>query len=179
MQCQLKELHDAVEGLSGIDRVKLWWLKRQHYITEPLRLGHKLAAKLETGRSRPSACLAVDTAKEDHTGQIPPLGLKAGERVRVKSLEKIQSTLDSHGKYEGMGYMDVEMNKHCGKVYAVQKPVSLFFDERRWRMLKLRDVVILEGVFCELPTTAAEDWAGCDRTCFLFWKEAWLERLNP
>jgi hypothetical protein len=45
-------------------------------------------------------------------------------------------------------------------------------------MLKLRDVVILDGVYCESEGSSNEAWAGCDRTCFLFWKEAWLERAE-
>ena len=44
-------------------------------------------------------------------------------------------------------------------------------------MSKVRDVVMLDGVYCESAPYDRQDWAGCDRTCFLFWKEAWLERV--
>ncbi len=44
-------------------------------------------------------------------------------------------------------------------------------------LIQDKDVVILEGVHCEPPPDIGEDWAGCKRTCFLFWKEAWLERV--
>ena len=44
------------------------------------------------------------------------------------------------------------------------------------RMLRIRNTVILDEVYCEPPADGSDDYAGCHRTCFLFWKEAWLER---
>jgi len=142
-------------------------------------VGRKLKAKLSSKNPSPSACVAADEAAADRSKRVVQLGLKEGERVRVKLLEEIRDTLDGEGRCGGLGFMDVEMKKYCGGIYTVRKQVNLFFDERRWRMLKVRDVVILDGVFCELPAKAAEDWGGCDRTCFLFWKEPWLERVKP
>lgn len=98
--------------------------------------------------------------------------------VRVKSSEEIEKTLNEKGQCEGISYIRSVMNKYCGGVYRVKKRINLFFDERRWRLSKLQNVVILDGVFCESPPTQSEDWSGCDRTCFLFWKEAWLERVT-
>ena len=69
------------------------------------------------------------------------------------------------------------MADHCGQEYVVGKRVRRFFDERTRRLLKLRNVVILDGVYCEPPRGDFHDYAGCDRTCFFFWKEAWLERV--
>jgi hypothetical protein len=109
----------------------------------------------------------------------PPLGLRPGDRVRVKSLEEIRRTLDARGRCDRLAFMPSAMSKYCGAVFAVHKPVRFFFDERQQRLCRLRDVVILEGVFCEPPLEIPEDWGGCDRTCFLFWKEAWLERVHP
>ncbi|MBA4393857.1 MAG: hypothetical protein C0407_09925 [Desulfobacca sp.] len=148
-------------------------------ILDPMIVGRKLAAKLSAGNPRHSTCIASDGPAMKPRESIAPINLKEGERVRVKSLAEIKKTLDQDGRTEGLGYMDVEMNKHCGGIYTIRKRINLFFDERRWRMLKIRNVLILDGVFCELPADAANDWAGCDRTCFLFWKEAWLERLKP
>ena len=69
------------------------------------------------------------------------------------------------------------VDAYCGKSFTVRKRIRRFFDERTRRMVKLRDVVILEGVFCEVSPLGFEEYAGCDRTCFLFWKESWLERV--
>jgi hypothetical protein len=85
--------------------------------------------------------------------------------------------LDEEGRTDGLGFMTSAMRKYCGGIYTVRKRIRLFFDERRREMLKARNVVILDGVYCESPPDDTEDWAGCDRTCFLFWKEAWLERV--
>jgi len=110
--------------------------------------------------------------------RLPALGLRPGERVRVRALEEIRRTLDGHGRYDRLAFMPAVMAPFCGRVFPVRKRVQLFFDERRQRLCRLRDVVILEGVYCEPALDIREDWGGCDRTCFLFWKEAWLERAG-
>jgi len=187
MQCQLQLAYDSAEKLSLANRFNLWRQKQQRYglmtlkkiISDPMIVGRKLKAKLSGKNPSPSAGVTADKAAADRSKKVVPIGLKAGERVRVKSLEEIQDTLDGDGRCGGLGFMDVEMKKYCGGIYTVRKRINLFFDERRWRMLKVRDVVILDGVFCELPAKAEEDWGGCDRTCFLFWKEPWVERLKP
>jgi hypothetical protein len=106
------------------------------------------------------------------------LGLKAGDCVRVLSLEEITSTLDDRGTLDGMGFLPAMMARYCGGTYTVRKPVQRFFDERSWRMLRLKDSVILEGVYCEPELFLRSEFAGCQRSCFLFWKEAWLERAT-
>ncbi|OGP51145.1 MAG: hypothetical protein A2Y79_03390 [Deltaproteobacteria bacterium RBG_13_43_22] len=180
MNCQLQASHGSPEPISVADRFGFWWRKRQHYlldtarkiITDPLIVRRKLETKL--GGKNPAAAVC---ASEEGSKTVPLLGLKGGERVRVKSLEEINDTLNAEGRCGGLGFMTVEMKKYCGGIYTVRKRIHWFFDERRWRMLKVKDTVILDEVFCELPANIEEDWAGCDRTCFLFWHEAWLERL--
>ncbi len=106
----------------------------------------------------------------------PPLRLQEGERVRVKTLEQIRATLDPVGDCEGLGFMPVQA-AFCGREFTVHKRVERFFDERTRRMLRIRNTVILDGVYCEPPADGSDDYSGCHRTCFLFWKEAWLERV--
>jgi hypothetical protein len=105
-----------------------------------------------------------------------PLGLQPGERVRVRPVHEIMETLDEGFRFEGLGYMPGVMDPYSGGVYTVYKRVDRFFDERNWKLCKLKGVVILESVYCDPPGTGPEEYAGCDRSCFLFWKEAWLER---
>ena len=38
--------------------------------------------------------------------------------------------------------------------------------------------MLLEGVCCMPPKGRLDDFAGCQRMCLLFWKEAWLERVS-
>jgi hypothetical protein len=103
--------------------------------------------------------------------------LREGETVRVRSLPEIRRTLDADGCCQGLAYLPVVMDRYSGSVFTVRKRINRFFDERRWKMLTVRNVVILDGVHCEPPGTANDAWADCDRSCFLFWKEAWLERI--
>lgn len=100
-----------------------------------------------------------------------------GDRVRVRSREQIAATLDARSRCDNLSYMPEVMDRYCGQSFRVRRRVDRFFDERRWRMCKLRGVVILDGAFCEPSRLLASDWAGCARSCFVFWKEQWLERL--
>jgi hypothetical protein len=88
------------------------------------------------------------------------------------------SVLPEAGERIGLAYMPA-MDRYTGQTFTVRKRIERLVDERTRSMLKVRDVVILEGVFCEVPLTSDVDYGGCQRTCFLFWKEDWLERVAP
>ena len=109
--------------------------------------------------------------------QPEALGLEPGDRVQVKSVDEIAATLDEEGRFEGLAYIPGLMDQYCGQTYTVRKRVVHFFDERSWRMVKVKNIVLLDEVFCEPPRHIHCDWAACDRTCFLFWKEGWLRRV--
>ncbi len=100
--------------------------------------------------------------------------LQPGDWVRVKSLEAVQQTLNRRGMCGGLRFMPVQ-HAYCGKTFRVFKQVNTFLDERDFRMKRLRDVVILEGVYCD---GSPLEPVPCDRSCFLFWKEAWLEKVD-
>jgi hypothetical protein len=108
---------------------------------------------------------------------IKPLNLQAGEKVRVKSLEEIRKTLNKDNKLMGLSFF-APMEKFCGGTYTVHKRVERIFNERKWRMSKIKSVVLLEGVFCDGVGGIEKMWDGCDRSCYLWWKEAWLERVT-
>jgi hypothetical protein len=98
------------------------------------------------------------------------LDLKPGDLVQVKSLEEILKTLDAKGRYHGLVFTP-EMKKHCGKPYRVYKRLELMFDEYHKSQRRLKNTVLLENVVCE------GTGLGCDRSCFLYWREVWLRRL--
>lgn len=186
VECQVKNLPDAGRELSFWERSTLRILKLVRFlarglrkvISDPAVLPRKITTVMESrlGLSSRSPALSNTTASARPQSTHPPLRLKPGELVRVKSPNEIQATLNDDGQCEGMSYMASVMNKYCGGTYTVRKPMHQFFDERRQRLCKIRNVVILEGVYCEPPKDSDKAYAGCDRTCFLFWKEAWLER---
>jgi CelD/BcsL family acetyltransferase involved in cellulose biosynthesis len=105
----------------------------------------------------------------------PPLELKEGERVRVRTIAEIVATLDERERCDGLAWMDL-MAPFCGRTFTVVRRVNRFFDERTRRMLRCRNAVLLEGVHCVPTSDAPYDYAGCERMCLLFWHEAWLER---
>jgi hypothetical protein len=97
--------------------------------------------------------------------------------VRVKSLEEIRETLNAENKCQGLSFFK-PMERFCGGEFRVVKRVERIFNERRWKMSKIKNVVLLEGVFCDGRGTPEKHWHGCDRNCYLWWKEAWLERAR-
>jgi hypothetical protein len=100
--------------------------------------------------------------------------LQAGDVVRVRSRAEIEATLDHWRQLKGCSFMAAEMEQYCGTTRRVFKRVERFVDERDLRVKKARGIVFLEGVFC----TGTADFGPCDRTCYLFWREEWLEKIE-
>lgn len=102
------------------------------------------------------------------------LDLQPGELVQVRSLDEIYSTLDGEGKYKGLLFMP-EMEDFCEKKYHVFKKVRSITLETDGEVRKLKSpTVFLEGVYCD-----GKRHNDCDRSCLLFWREAWLKRVEP
>ena len=101
--------------------------------------------------------------------------MTAGTRVRVRSRGEIERTLDRDGRSNGCAFAS-GMYECCGREFRVAKHVERFFDEARWRMLRCRGVVLLEGVYCD--GSGHPDTIGCDRMCHYFWRSEWLERVE-
>ena len=99
--------------------------------------------------------------------------LQAGDQVRIKSKEEIQGTLNRWNQLKGCGFME-EMWAYCGTTQRVLKRVEKFLDERTYQIKKSRGIVILEGVLCG----GTRDFGACDRCCFFFWREEWLEKMD-
>ena len=101
------------------------------------------------------------------------LNLQPEEWVQVKSVKEIFETLDAAQKYKGLYFMP-EMEKFCGKKFKVFKIVKIIKLESTGEIRKLKTPsIFLEGVYCN-----GERHEGCDRSCFHFWKEAWLKRIT-
>lgn len=176
MSCQLRFLPAA--GTTRSQRLYMNLCQKVHYLLvtarrlwdDPMLLLHKARRVLGLATRRVAS-------KTDDPARLP-LGLQPGDQVRVKLAAEIRATLDGHSCYEGMHYTSATMDRYCGGTYTVLKRVDRFFDERTQRMLKLKNTVILDRVYCEPEPHTEERIAGCKRMCFLFWKEAWLERVG-
>jgi hypothetical protein len=105
----------------------------------------------------------------------PPrsLGLKAGNRVRVRSKDEILRTLDSEGKLEGVPFMP-EMLRFCGREFPVRARAHKVCDTIEWQEYRrMEHAVHLAELRCD-----GSAHGGCDAGCLFFWKEAWLSPLE-
>lgn len=104
---------------------------------------------------------------------VPVSKFKDGATVKVRSREEIHSTLDPFNELKGCSFLP-QMYQYCGTEQRVFRVMNHFMDERDYRMKKTRGIVLLENIFCN--GTAV--FGNCDRCCFLFWREEWLEKVE-
>ncbi len=184
VRCQLIDLVDMDNP-----RYLRWW-RQVEVRMSPLvasldaRLPRGVARTRKRGVSRLKSVLGGlvkprrPASRRERTRDAPrhgPPRLVPGDLVRVKSLEAVEKTLDARGMCGGLSFMPVQRH-YCGKTFRVLKRVETFLDERDFRVKRLKRVVLLEGVTCDGSPLEPD---ACDRTCFLFWKEAWLEKVSP
>jgi hypothetical protein len=99
--------------------------------------------------------------------------LEAGDRVLVRPMEEIVSTLDHFSELRGCAFLH-QMHQYCGTEQRVFKIMERFLDERDYKVKKTRGMVLLENNFCN----GTPVFGSCDRSCFLFWREEWLEKVD-
>ena len=102
---------------------------------------------------------------------MPPLGLKAGDLVEVRSKNEIRRTLNRKNRLAGLLFSE-PMWKYCGKQFRVARVVDSIIDENSGDRKRIRDTYLLENVTCD-----GLAYRGCPRRCFWFWKGAWLKPL--
>lgn len=105
--------------------------------------------------------------------QIQSTRLKAGDWVQVKPWKEIEATLDHSRRFKGCSFPS-EMEQYCGTTQQVLKSVERFVDERDYRVLRTRGVVLLDGLICQ----GIGNLGRCDRNCYYFWREEWLEKID-
>ena len=99
---------------------------------------------------------------------------REGDLVRIKSRTGIEATLDLWGAVRGCVFLR-EMYRYCGGTYRVRKELKRFYDERSGRLVRCRDLYLLDGLVCRGERRLFVE--PCDRNCFLFWHAAWLEKV--
>jgi hypothetical protein len=107
-------------------------------------------------------------------GTAPAEGrLRAGDWVEVRSKEEILQTLDKQGRLDNMPFMP-GMFAYCGRRLQVGKSAHKSCDTIEWTGgRRVSSSVHLEGLRCE-----GEGYDGCQAGCLLFWKEAWLKKVD-
>jgi len=172
MLCQLKCLDQSVVELPLHERLRRTALKKIMFIVRNVTpiIGTVMDRSVTKRQEKPSGDSNSDKV------HISTLNLREGEWVRVKSFEDIKTTLDENNKFQGLSFTFAQ-KKFCGGTYRVFKRLERVFDERKWKLSRIKNVVLLENVYCDGAGGIDRDWDGCDRMCFLWWKEIWLERV--
>jgi len=101
------------------------------------------------------------------------LGLRVGELVEVRSQAEILATLDENGELDSLPFMP-EMLQFCGQQLTVGKVAHKLCDTiSRTGMHRMENAVHLAGVRCD-----GSSHGGCQSSCLVYWKEAWLKRTD-
>jgi hypothetical protein len=177
--CQATELPRASEHL------KLWDVRSYvaEYTTGNVSLGHLVRVSARAAVQEPMRKLGL--LPEVHLPGTrtevvsdPPLHLRPGELVRVKTKEEIAATLTPDGRHRGL-WFDREMMPFCGRTLRVRQRIDRFIDERSGRMVEFKnsDCVTLEGGVCS-GDRSVRRWF-CPRAIYSFWRECWLRRVEP
>jgi hypothetical protein len=98
--------------------------------------------------------------------------LRAGDWVEVRSKEEILKTLDGSGQLDQMPFMP-EMFAFCGRRFQVYKRAHKTCDT----VFPIRARRVDRTVHLETRCDG-QAHVGCEAGCLIFWKEAWLKRVN-
>lgn len=103
-------------------------------------------------------------------------GFRPTDLVEVKIPLEILQTLDADGTLDGLPFMP-EMVGLCGMRFQVSRRVIKtcisFSGSTTMRVFKTDDVVTLDGLRC-----SGVDHDGCQKACMIFWREAWLRKVE-
>ncbi|HKT04779.1 MAG TPA: hypothetical protein VJT31_35140, partial [Rugosimonospora sp.] len=101
------------------------------------------------------------------------LDLRSGDVVEVRSADEILATLDERGELESLPFMP-EMFQYCGRRLTVYKVASKACDTlTRSGMRRMDNAVHLTGARCD-----GGGHGGCQAACLMYWKHAWLRKVD-
>ncbi len=117
----------------------------------------------------------MNTLPQAYRGSRAHHLLRRGDLVEVRRPSDIIATLDGDGVLDGLPFMP-EMVPLCGQrfrvAYHVEKTCVDGYSDT-FRAFAAGDVVFLDDLRC-----AGTYHDGCARSCRLFWKEAWLVKVE-
>lgn len=100
--------------------------------------------------------------------------LRRGDLVQVRSAAEILDTLDDDGLVEHLPFMP-EMVAYCGRRFRVERRADKVCDTVTYTgSREMSQAVLLDDLRCD-----GAGHGGCQAACRLFWKEAWLKRVEP
>jgi hypothetical protein len=99
--------------------------------------------------------------------------LRPGDVVEVRPPPEILATLDEQGALDGVPFMP-EMLQHVGRRFTVSRRVEKICDTIAMTgSRRVHDTVYLEDLRCN-----GSGHGGCQAGCRIYWKEAWLRRID-
>ena len=111
--------------------------------------------------------------KETTNANATRLDLRVGDVVEVRSAAEILATLDENGELESLPFMP-EMLQYCGRRLTVYKVANKTCDTlTRSGMRRMENAVHLTAVRCD-----GSGHGGCQAACLVYWKHAWLRKLD-
>lgn len=147
--------------------------RRYGYPYRLSRWAYAWAHRLLIGGEPPFAPHGFPFPAKSPTGDI---GLKVGERVRVKPHHEILATLNSGSRNRGL-WFDAEMVPFCGGEHRITHRVGRIINERTGEMMPMKgSCLILDGVVCRSAYSARRLF--CPRAIPPYWREIWLERIE-
>jgi hypothetical protein len=173
--CEITRLHEIALGLEStppesiVRQFKLWI--RRHLDTQSERRFKRLT---NNWANTWCALLGWPTRPASLPAAAARPRFAPGDLVRVRSQAEIEATLNHWHQLKGCTFMP-EMAQYCGSRHCVLKVMERFIDERDLRVKKASGIVLLADVICQ----GTADFGRCDRCCFFFWREEWLEPVAP
>jgi hypothetical protein len=104
------------------------------------------------------------------------LKLRAGDLVEVKNPDEIAQTLDDAGTLDHLPFMP-EMLAYCGRRFRVSRRVVKVCASGMKTLMFLGEFRTDDVVLLDLRCSGA-DHGGCQKGCMIFWREAWLRKVE-
>ena len=129
-------------------------------------------------RASHQVCRGVDSARRGphHQSVMPPgdnRPLRPGDIVELRPAAEILATLDESGALDNMPFMP-EMLQYAGRRFTVSRRVEKICDTiAATGSRRVHDTVYLEDLRCD-----GSGHGGCQAGCRIYWKEAWLRRVD-
>lgn len=170
--CQVTELMKASKPLPLLHPLRHYWDITSRTYSPKEYLAYILGGIYRKTLKRLIGKLARAKAVPPNPAPTERLDLKAGDLVEVKSAAEIWATLNAEGKSRGLFFMP-GMWDYCGRRLRVLHRIDRIMSEKTGEMRALSQTVILEGVTCN-----GKAHGGCQRGCYVFWKDTWLRRVE-
>lgn len=163
-RCQLFDISTFSDGGRWIATLERLVNRLKRFTKRRLRYVLNMISELQMSDTITKEVIHLVAAKTE---------LQPGDYVRVRSRDEIQACLNSWNQLKKCSFME-EMWKYCDTTQRVLKKVEKFLDERDYSLKKCSGLYILDGVMCD----GTVDFGKCDRSCFFFWREEWLDKIE-